>query len=412
MAFLHDVQHLKSGLVIYRRADVKHENWYCRIRIAGQRRYKPISLKTTDITLAKERAFEHEAELRFKAKHGLPVFSQKFSALAEKYLQHVRDRADTGQISSFRCKTVASYINKHLIPYLGDRDVTTLSDTDWTSYPAWRVRSGKGRSGKRMASSTSGTRVTNSTINSEMIVLRAIVRFGQSAKLIPPGEVFKSRVVLSNERREAFSFEEYRQLHTFARGWIKKTANPVTAWFRNATYLFILVMSNTGMRTSEARNLRWSDISTRTDKSGRHYTILKVRGKGKHRHLVAPENVKTYLDRIRDASKANGANDCVFSNADGSPCTTLYRAGIRNLLKVSGLLVGPEGSERSTYCFRHTYATFRLTEGVDSLFLAKQMGTSVAMIEKHYGHITPVKNAERILQGMPDWEALPDTEQE
>jgi hypothetical protein len=28
------------------------------------------------------------------------------------------------------------------------------------------------------------------------------------------------------------------------------------------------------------------------------------------------------------------------------------------------------------------------------------------MIEKHYGHITPVKNAERILQGLPGWEPM------
>jgi integrase len=61
------------------------------------------------------------------------------------------------------------------------------------------------------------------------------------------------------------------------------------------------------------------------------------------------------------------------------------------------------GSRRSTYCFRHTYATFRLSEGVDVYFLAKQMGTSVKMIEDHYGHINPVKNAERILQGLPGW---------
>ena len=70
----------------------------------------------------------------------------------------------------------------------------------------------------------------------------------------------------------------------------------------------------------------------------------------------------------------------------------------------SKLLVSSSGKRRSTYCFRHTYATFRLTEGVDVYFLAKQMGTSVKMIEDHYGHITPVKNAERILQGMPGWE--------
>ena len=50
------------------------------------------------------------------------------------------------------------------------------------------------------------------------------------------------------------------------------------------------------------------------------------------------------------------------------------------------------------------YAMFRLTEGVGVYFLAKQMGTSVQMIEKHYGHVTPLKNADRILQGLPGWE--------
>jgi hypothetical protein len=45
-------------------------------------------------------------------------------------------------------------------------------------------------------------------------------------------------------------------------------------------------------------------------------------------------------------------------------------------------------------------------EGVDVYSLANQMGTSVKMIEEHYGHITPVKNAERILQGLPGWEPI------
>ena len=48
---------------------------------------------------------------------------------------------------------------------------------------------------------------------------------------------------------------------------------------------------------------------------------------------------------------------------------------------------GTQGVPRSTYCFRHTYATLRLQEGVDVYFLAEQMGTSVKMIEKHYGHL-------------------------
>jgi integrase len=84
---------------------------------------------------------------------------------------------------------------------------------------------------------------------------------------------------------------------------------------------------------------------------------------------------------------------------------TLYYSLIERLLIDSGLQNSSSGARRSTYCFRHTYATFRLTEGVDVYFLAKQMGTSVKMIEDHYGHITPVKNADRILVGLPGWQS-------
>src|SRR5205814_4659365 len=92
----------------------------------------------------------------------------------------------------------------------------------------------------------------------------------------------------------------------------------------------------------------------------------------------------------------------------GNAARTLYHSLIERLLIESGLQNSSSGSRRSTYCFRHTYATFRLTEGVDVYMLAKQMGTSVQMIEGHYGHITPVKNADRILLGLPGWQSGTD----
>ena len=65
---------------------------------------------------------------------------------------------------------------------------------------------------------------------------------------------------------------------------------------------------------------------------------------------------------------------------------------------------GTQGVPRSTYCFRHTCATLRLQEGVDVYFLVEQMGTSVHMIEQHYGHVNTIKHADRVLQGMAGWE--------
>jgi integrase len=67
----------------------------------------------------------------------------------------------------------------------------------------------------------------------------------------------------------------------------------------------------------------------------------------------------------------------------GEPAKSLYQAMIEDLLIKAKLREGASGVPRSTYCFRHTYATFRLAEGVDMYFLAKQMGTSVKMIEEH-----------------------------
>ena len=96
--------------------------------------------------------------------------------------------------------------------------------------------------------------------------------------------------------------------------------------------------------------------------------------------------------------------DRVFTTVTGEPAKSLYQAMIEDLLIKAKLREGASGVPRSTYCFRHTYATFRLAEGVDVYFLAEQMGTSVKMIEEHYGHVNTVKHADLVLQGMGGWD--------
>ena len=182
---------------------------------------------------------------------------------------------------------------------------------------------------------------------------------------------------------------------------------PSSTWYRTVAYNFVLIMCNTGMRPSEAKNLRWRDVTIRKDRKARDVAVLRVTGKGKTRELVAPASVAEYIERIRTIAKAPGPDDRVFTTHTGKPALSLYQNMIEVLLIKAELRAGPSGIPRSTYSFRHTYATFWLSEGVDSYFLAQQMGTSVAMIEDHYGHVIPVKNANRILQGMTGWQAIP-----
>ncbi|MGA3003489.1 MAG: site-specific integrase [Acetobacteraceae bacterium] len=397
MSFLIDTQTLKTGLVIFRRADVKHRNWYCRIKVPDADRYKTVSLKTADINAARDKAFEQDAEVRFQIKHEIPIFNKQFSLVAQEYSAFQKERSEAGQITHHRWRVLDSHIRTQLNRYVGNIQITQLAEDRWTAYPIWRQKNGKGRSGGR---------VSEGTIRDEMATFRSIMNFAAGKQYIRDSQVFQSKLPTSKARREEFTPPEYRKLHTFARQWIKEARTTTTTWYRTIAYNFMLIMTNTGMRPSEAKNLQWRDVAMQADKQGRQFVRLSVRGKGKHRNLVAAANVGTYLERIRAIAKATEPGDFVFTNDEGKPARTLYHSLVEGLLTDSGLLMSSSGSRRSTYCFRHTYATYRLTEGVDVYFLAKQMGTSVKMIEDHYGHVSPVKNADRILQGLPGWEPI------
>ena len=75
--------------------------------------------------------------------------------------------------------------------------------------------------------------------------------------------------------------------------------------------------------------------------------------------------------------------DGTFQSADS------LRPLFKKLLEDAGLLYDEFGKARTLYSCRHTYATFRLLyKKVPVHTLAVNMGTSLAMIEKHYSHLT------------------------
>lgn len=425
-----DAEELKSGLTIFRRADVAHRNWYCRVKMPKEDRYKTVSLKTADVNAARDKAFEHDADVRFRLKHEVPVFNRPFSEIAKDYSDYQKERAKAHQITFHRWRVIDSQIRTQLIPYVGTVQINLIGQDRWDRYPLWRQSTGKGRSGGA---------VSTGSIRSEMHTFRCIMAFAASKKYMPEGNIPKGKLPVPKAAREEFTIQEYRKLHAFARSWIKESRTESIRWSRSMAYNFILIMTNTGMRPSEARNLCWRDVAIRTDNQGRRFVVLSVRGKGKHRHLVAAANVADYLDRVRELSKPADDNQPIFTTnagwdfdeqakqegdkkalkaalrskrTQGKSARTLYYGVIERMLLESKLMLSSTGKRRSAYCFRHTYATFRLTEGVDVYFLSKQMGTSVKMIEDHYGHITPTKNADRILQGMPGWEPIANAPQE
>ncbi len=448
MVFVTDKTELKPGLVIFRRGDVDHRMWYCRMKIPKADRYKTVSLKTTDMDVARERAFDQDADIRFRLKHDVPVFNHPFREVGREYLLVQEARAKRGEVSAARPKKIRAVIEGTLERYVGSTQVHLIGDELWGGYPAWRRENGVGRhrrNGVREVSedmaqdiadreserrikvqNTLGIRVSkpievkpseertvpfisDSTIRFEMSIFGAVMNFAIKKRYVPASQRFDERPKLKSMRRDEFTLEEYRKLHTVGRKWIAEAEKPSSIWYRTVTYNMILIACNTGMRPAEMKNLRWRDIMPANDREGREIVVLFVQGKGKSRKLVAPKSVGDYLERVRLISKATEPEDRVFTTVNGKPAKSLYTSLLAGLLDKANLREGTQGVARSTYCFRHTYATLRLQEGVDVYFLAEQMGTSVQMIESHYGHVNTIKHADRVLQGMAGWE-LPQPE--
>jgi integrase len=86
----------------------------------------------------------------------------------------------------------------------------------------------------------------------------------------------------------------------------------------------------------------------------------------------------------------------VFRASDGTTYTRMDSTW-NNLMRDSGLLKSATGERRSLYSLRHTYATLALLRNeVDIHTLSKQLGNSVAMIERYYSKLTATMAAERL----------------
>jgi integrase len=149
-------------------------------------------------------------------------------------------------------------------------------------------------------------------------------------------------------------------------------------------YPFVAPLFGTGARQSEIIALRWGDIDLRAGSlsiSKSHYM-----GEDGPTKTAASERVIALGVPIIDALKAIKPlhvteADLVFKNSEGRAINEdkwrkkyWYRA-----LRACGI------RPRKFYATRHTFISIGLSQGLNIKWLAEYCGTSVAMIEKHYG---------------------------
>lgn len=213
------------------------------------------------------------------------------------------------------------------------------------------------------------------------------------------------RINGDKSRRPHFNEREWRKITRNLREFVKVT-NRKTLRERTMLVNYVLILANTGIRVGEARNLKWRDVREVDGGTGNpKNVVLTVNGKTGIREVVSrTPDIKLYFQRIYELRIAEtegtslDPDGLVFCHKDGAEIGS-FKKSFQTLLEKCGVETDSFGRKRTIYSLRHTYATFRLHEGVNHYILSRNMGTSVKMLEDYYGHTSNVTMSEELTKG-------------
>jgi integrase len=364
-------------IVLYQLENRPKRLWLCRIKVPGGKGYVYRGTGSSDFYEARKFAEGLLEEFQLKVKLGQSVTGYNLSKMVAEYATHIRAKGEPTK----RELAILAFLETYAVPYFKKNKITQISQGEISRFFDWRRVNSK----RKTPSET--------TILHETSMLSTFLNWAFKRGLIDR-KVELEKPKHNGDRRPHFDPKDWSKLTRFLREWVKQGINKSGPIYRDRVMLtnYVLILANTGIRVGEARGLRWMDVDTVASLDGEpSNVILHVTGKTGPREVVArTPDVKLYFERIwelrrKELGTKPRREEIVFCHRDGSAIHT-FKKGFNALIKEAGVERDRSGDRRTIYSLRHTYATFRLHEGVNHYVLARNMGTSVKMLELHYGH--------------------------
>jgi integrase len=370
--------------------------WHVRYKAHGK--WERQTTKCEELTAAKQKATDIVVDARFKEKNSLPILNKRVKSVAKLAIRRLEALIASGR-GKATYKTYIQAIEKYVIPLLGNHNIDKIDNAVLAKFEKQRI--------DFMGRTPSASVINNHNSALNQVFDEALER-GYMTKFQVP---LLRNDGIKTERRPDFTLDEYKQLYKHMRVWEREARKGNEAVLRGVLRDYILVLANTGIRAgTEAMNLKWKHISHFEEK-GVKYIAMHVDGKTGQREVIARHSTAYYLNRLRcrTAAWAEGSfedflkqrkDDYVF-RVDKKDMTGAFSKIFTRFLDRFELLHDTKTNKKRTlYSLRHYYATMALTfERMSIYTLAKHMGTSVLMIEQHYGHVLLRKKAHQIAGG-------------
>ncbi len=243
------------------------------------------------------------------------------------------------------------YVYSHKIGRIALSDLKTAHITDWRNELATVDDDEDDPDAERRAKDT-----TNRYLATLKAALNLAYRMGLVASTSQWDRV-ASFAQVGKRRERLLTLTERRQFYTAASPQLKR---------------LIRALLLTGARPGEIADANVGDL----DRAG----LLTLDGKTGRR--TVPVSAEA-LAHLKDCVGERGNNEPLIARDDGARWTRYYwRDEVQAAREAAGL---PD--DVVLYSLRHCAISEMLVGGIDPMTLARITGTSVAMIQKHYGHL-------------------------
>lgn len=275
--------------------------------------------------------------------------------VCDRYVHHLRSTKTTDAAEDAQARFKNYVLDDKKLAALEISKLTPLHLEAWRS----RLRELPTRSGAHR-----GERRSDSTLNRDMTCFRAALNLAYADGLVTSDFAWRRKLIPvknADRRRELYLTRAQRRKFV-------ESAPPELG-------LFLRGLALLPLRPGALASLKVADLDA-------HLKVLRI-GKdksGQERKIRLPEaTAKLFVQAAR--RKLPGAP--LVSRADGKPWDKdAWKWPVKAAAEAAKL---PPGT--TAYTLRHSVISDLVHDGLDLLTVAQISGTSVAMIERHYGHL-------------------------
>ncbi len=390
------IKYANDKVVLFQRR--KSPIWQARMKIGkGVNGWKRFSTGCIDIDEAGKIACERFIRHQMKVELGLSPDSRTFKHCAKIAEKEMRTTLDSGS-GKVIYEDYIRTLHKYLIPFFGRRIIDTIDYGLLVDFDEYRI--------KKLGRVPSRSTVANHNATLHRVFNVAVRNKWMKQESIPSLKN-EGRKIGKQEVRPYFNDDELKKLLKFLKKFRGTGRKEITQQIRTLLYDYVVLIAYTGIRPgTEADYIKFSDIGYFTNKNGKKYLTIRVCGKTGERVVVADKKVKRSIENIIGRHHGLDPDESVspFDNnvyifeleSTGKLPKDLGRA-FKKALEGCGLLYNKHGKVRTLYSLRHSFASRIIINNETNIhMLARHMGTSVALIEKHYSHFTSLHKAERL----------------